>query len=83
MHLGVTLHVFSFGGPASSGTCYYTAVPATVPRVFWRLPVYGLRFQLQENGTHDIWFPGLQTRTTWDGTVDCTNGVDSATQQVV
>jgi hypothetical protein len=82
--LGVTVHVFSFGGPASSGTCFYTAVPANVPAgVLQPLPVYGLPFQLQENGTHDIWFPGIQTGTTWDVTVDCSDGVDSPTMQVV
>jgi hypothetical protein len=82
--LGVTVHVQSFGGPASRGTCFYTAVPANVPPgVLPPLPVYGLPFQLQENGTHDIWFPGIQTGTTWDVNVDCTSGVDSATQQVV
>jgi hypothetical protein len=82
--LGVTVHVKSFGVPASSGTCFYTAVPSAVPAgVIPPLPVYGMPFQLQENGTHDIWFPGLQTGTTWDVTVHCANGVDSATQHVV
>jgi hypothetical protein len=82
--LGVTIHVFSWGGPASSGTCFYTAVPSAVPAgVIPPLPVYGMPFQLQENGTHDIWFPGIQTGTTWDVSIDCTGGVDSPTQQVV
>jgi len=81
---GVTVHVHSFGAPASSGLCFYTAVPASVPPgVIPPLPVYNLPFHLQENGTHDLWFPGIQTGTTWDVTVDCANGVDSATQHVV
>ncbi|HXO54506.1 MAG TPA: hypothetical protein VN888_26565, partial [Mycobacterium sp.] len=82
--LGVTVHVSSFGGPASSGTCNYTAVPANVPPgVLPPLPVYGLPFLLEANGTHDIWFPGIQTGTTWDVTVHCANGVDSPTTHVV
>lgn len=81
---GVTVHVMSFGGPASSGWCDYTAVPASVPPgVLPPLPVYGVPFYLQENGTHDLWFPGLQTGTTWDVTVHCADGVDSGTSQVV
>jgi hypothetical protein len=77
--LGVTVHVHSFGGPASSGWCSYTAVPTTGPGV----PVYGVPFYLQENGTHDLWFPGIQTGTTWAVDVSCTGGVNSATQHVV
>lgn len=76
--LGVTVHVMSFGGPASGGWCNYTAVP-NGPGV----PVYDVPFYLQENGTHDLWFPGIQTGTTWDVDVACANGVNSATQQVV
>ncbi|MEO3758497.1 hypothetical protein ABGB19_09470 [Mycobacterium sp. B14F4] len=76
--LGVTVHVMSFGGPASSGWCTYTAIP-NGPGV----PVYGVPFYLQENGTHNLWFPGIQTGTTWDVDVSCQNGVNSATQQVV
>jgi hypothetical protein len=38
---------------------------------------------LQANGTHDIWFPGIQTGTTWDVTVHCANGVNSPTTKVV
>jgi hypothetical protein len=76
--LGVTVHVHSFGGPASSGWCTYTAVP-NGPGV----PVYGVPFYLQENGSHDLWFPGIQTGTTWDVDVACDSGVNSGTQQVV
>lgn len=79
--LGVSVHVHSFGGPASSGWCSYTAIPQNPP--FGVLPVYGVPFYLQENGTHDLWFPGIQTGTTWDVTVDCANGVDSPTFQLV
>ena len=76
--LGVTVHVYSFGGPASGGWCSYTAVP-NGPGV----PVYGVPFYLQENGTHYLWFPGVQTGTTWNVDVSCANGANSPTQQVV
>lgn len=76
--LGVTVHVISFGGPASSGRCTYTAVPNGSG-----VPVYNVPFYLQENGTHDLWFPGIQTGTTWDVDVACADGVNSATTQQV
>ena len=76
--LGVTVHVTSFGGPASSGWCSYTAIPSG-PGV----PVYGVPFYLQENGTHDLWFPGIQTGMTWNVDIACENGVNSGTQAVV
>ena len=83
-HGDEAVHVSSCGGPASSGIRSYTAVPANVPPgVLPPLPVYGLPFQLQANGTHDIWFPGIQTGTTWDVTVHCANGVNSPTTKVV
>ena len=77
--LGVTVHVQSFGGPGSSGVCSYTAVPTNGPGI----PAYGVPFVLQDGGSHDLWFPGVQLGTTWDVTVTCPNGVNSATQQVV
>jgi hypothetical protein len=70
--------------PREQWDLLYTAVPANVPPgVLPPLPVYGLPFQLQANGTHDIWFPGIQTGTTWDVTVHCANGVNSPTTKVV
>ena len=45
--LGVTVHVHSFGGPASSGRCSYTATPTNRPGI----PVYAVPFYLQENGS--------------------------------
>jgi hypothetical protein len=75
---GVTVFVGSNAWDPSSGWCTYTAVP-NGPGV----PVYGLPFYLQEGATHKLWFPGIQTGTTWNVTVDCPNGTDSPTQQVV
>lgn len=76
--LGVTVHIGSNAWDPSSGWCTYTAVPKG-PGV----PVYGVPFYLQEGGNHDLWFPGIQTGTTWDVTVHCPNGSDSPVQQVV
>lgn len=77
--LGVTVHVQSVPGPgASSGLCSYTAIP-NGPGV----PAIGVPFYLQENNLHKMWFPGIQTGTTWDVTVDCANGFDSPTMNVV
>jgi hypothetical protein len=83
--LGVSVHIVSTGGAPSSGWCTYTAVPVpgTTPVPFLPpLPVYGLPFVLQENGIHKLWFPGIQTGTKWDVSVQCPGGVDSPTQQV-
>lgn len=81
---GVTVHITSWAFPpgpaASNGDCTYTAVPVKVPPgVLPPLPVYNLPFHLQEGGTHDIWFPGIQTGTKWAVTVHCPNGIDSPT----
>jgi hypothetical protein len=38
---------------------------------------------MQENGVHDLWFAGIQTGTTWDVDVSCTQGGASSTQHVV
>lgn len=76
--LGVTVHISSWGAPASSGWCTYTAIPQG-PGV----PVYGVPFLLQEGGNHDLWFPGVQTGTTWNVSVHCPNGTDSPTVNVV
>jgi hypothetical protein len=77
--LGVTVHVHSTGIPASAGWCTYTAVPTNGPGI----PVYGVPFYMQENGIHDLWFAGLQTGTTWDVDISCTQGGASSTQHVV
>lgn len=74
---GVSVHIQSTGPQASSGWCTYTAVP-NGPGV----PVYGLPFYLQANQNHKLWFPGVQTGTTWDVAVDCPNGTNSPLQQV-
>lgn len=84
--LGVTVHIHSSGASPSSGWCNYTAVPVagTTPtgvKTPW--PVYDVPFQLQENGTHDLWLPGIQTGTTWDATVNCPGGANSGTVQLV
>jgi hypothetical protein len=87
--LGVTVHIQSYSrylglSTASRGWCTYTAVPVKVPvGVLPPLPVYNVPFFLQERGTHDLWFPGIQTGTTWDVTVRCPEGIDSDIQKVV
>jgi hypothetical protein len=80
--LGVTVHIKSVGLPLnkSGGACTYTAIPdpsTTDPGFLPPLPVYALPFQLTPGGTHDIWFPGIQTGTDWTVTVNCTEGVNS------
>lgn len=75
---GVTVNIQSTGPQASSGWCNYTAMPKG-PGV----PVHGLPFYLQANQTHKLWFPGVQSGTTWDVAVTCPNGMNSALQQVV
>jgi hypothetical protein len=82
--LGVTVKVTSTGNALnrSSGLCFYTATPANVPfGVLPPLPVYDVPFVLQENTPYNLWFPGIQTGTTWDVTVKCQNGTDSPTVQ--
>jgi hypothetical protein len=78
--LGVSVHVISVGPTPSSGLCTYTATPGIVPPgVLPPLPVYNVPFVLQENAVHKLWFPGVQSGTTWDVKVDCPGGVDSPT----
>jgi hypothetical protein len=48
--LGVTVHVHSYGAPASGGLCNYTAVPIVGPGI----PVYAVPFVMQPNGDHDL-----------------------------
>lgn len=72
--LGVTVHVQSTG---SEGLCFYSAVPWFGWSAVKPLPVYGVPFQLQADQGHDLWFPGVQTGTTWKAKVECTvGGVD-------
>ena len=41
------------------------------------LPVYKVPFYLQANQSHNLWFPGIQTGTTWKAKVECpVGGVD-------
>ncbi len=82
--LGVSVHVVSVGPSPSSGWCRYTATPAVVPPgVLPPLPVYDLPFYLQANAVHKLWFPGIQTSTTWDVDVECDNGGDTYNLPVV
>jgi hypothetical protein len=74
---GVTVYIQSQAPSPSSGWCTYTAIP-NGPGV----PVIGLPFYLQEHGSHQLWFPGIQTGTTWNVTIDCANGTDSTWQEV-
>jgi hypothetical protein len=85
---GIKLVILSYnnvaGEPPSSGRCTYTAVPVSVPPgIFAPLPVYDLRFHLPQNSSHELFFPGVQTGTTWDITVHCQYGTDSPTIQIV
>ena len=75
---GVTVNIHSQGPQASSGWCNYTAMPKG-PGV----PVHGLPFYLQANQNHQLWFPGVQSGTTWDVAVTCPNGMNSPLQQIV
>jgi hypothetical protein len=34
------------------------------------LPVYKVPFHLQANQKHNLWFPGIQTGTTWKAKVE-------------
>jgi hypothetical protein len=84
--LGVTVKVTSTGNALnrSSGLCFYTATPANVPfGVLAPLPVYDIPFVLQENTPYNLWFPGIQTGTTWDVTVECQNGTNSPPVQKI
>ncbi|MGH3677439.1 MAG: hypothetical protein ACRDU5_17215 [Mycobacterium sp.] len=82
--LGVSVHVVSVGPLPSSGWCSYTAKPAIVPPgVLPPLPVYNVPFYLQENAVHKLWFPGIQTGTTWDVDVNCASGGDTPVVQRV
>lgn len=82
--LGVSVHVVSVGPSPSSGWCSYTATPGIVPAgVLPPLPVYDIPFYLQANAIHKLWFPGLQTGTTWDVDVECEHGGNSYNIPVV
>ena len=82
----VTVKITSTGNALtrSSGLCSYTATPANVPfGVLPPLPVYDVPFLLQENTPYNLWFPGIQTGTTWDVTVKCPFGTNSPTVQKI
>src|SRR4051812_40275589 len=60
--VGVTVAVHSTG---SEGLCFYSAEPWFGWQTMKPLPVYKVPFYLQANQTHNLWFPGIQTSTTW------------------
>lgn len=71
---GVTVQINSTG---SEGLCFYTAVPAFGWTTIKPLPVYKVPFYLQKFQSHKLWFPGIQTGTTWSAKVECPiGGVD-------
>ena len=71
---GVTVEIHSTG---SEGLCFYSAEPWFGWQVAKPLPVYKVPFVLQANQTHNLWFPGIQTGTTWKAKVECpVGGVD-------
>ena len=80
--LGVSVEITSTGnwGSQSSGWCFYTATP-NPPGA--GVPVYKLPFYLQPGGTHKLWFPGIQTGTKWNITVECEHGINSPTVQKI
>ncbi len=69
--LGVTVHVLSVGRP-SSGWCTYPAAPIVPPasRAGLRRPVLSAAERI-----HDLWFPGIQSGTTWNVDVHCPSAV--------
>ena len=72
--LGVTVEIQSTG---SEGLCFYSAEPWFGWQTVKPLPVYKVPFYLQANETHKLWFPGIQTGTTWKAKVECPiGGVD-------
>jgi hypothetical protein len=72
--LGVTVQVHSTG---SSGLCLYSAEPWFGWQTVKPLPVYKVPFYLQPNSSYNLWFPGIQTGTTWKAKVECpVGGVD-------
>jgi hypothetical protein len=72
--LGVTVEIHSTG---SEGLCFYSAEPWFGWTTVKPLPVYKVPFYLQANETHNLWFPGIQTGTTWKAKVECpVGGVD-------
>lgn len=71
---GVTVEIHSTG---SEGLCFYSAEPWFGWQAVKPLPVYKVPFYLQANQTHNLWFPGIQTGTTWKAKVECpVGGVD-------
>lgn len=71
---GVTVAIQSTG---SEGLCFYSAEPWFGWQIVKPLPVYKVPFYLQANQTHNLWFPGIQTGTTWKAKVECpVGGVD-------
>lgn len=68
---GVTVHINSTG---SEGLCFYSAEPWFGWKSVKPLPVYKVPFQLQANQSHNLWFPGIQTGTTWKAKVECPVG---------
>jgi hypothetical protein len=72
--LGVTVKVHSTG---SEGLCFYSAEPWFGWATVKPLPVYKMPFYLQSNQDYNLWFPGIQTGTTWKAKVECpVGGVD-------
>jgi hypothetical protein len=70
--VGVTVTINSDG--VQHGWCTYTATPAFTPGSVKPLPVYNVPFFLQPGQSHNLWFPGIQTGTTWKATVSCEHG---------
>ena len=72
--VGVTVEIHSTG---SQGLCFYTAEPWFGWTTVKPLPVYKVPFLLQADQSHNLWFPGIQTGTTWKAKVECpVGGVD-------
>lgn len=68
---GVTVQITSTG---SEGLCFYSAEPWFGWQAVKPLPVYKVPFQLQAGQSHNLWFPGIQTGTTWKAKVECPVG---------
>jgi len=69
--LGVTVTISSTG---SEGWCHYSAEPWFGWQTVKPLPVYNVPFLLQNGQSYNLWFPGIQTGTTWKAKVECPTG---------
>jgi hypothetical protein len=68
--LGVTVSVYS---DTQSGWCKYSAWPTSWGAVK-PLPVSNVPFHMEHKVNHQMWFPGIQTGSTWTAKTECQFG---------